>query len=275
MMLLTACVAVPDDPPNPTAETGPAPSCCSRTERYPAALVHLVELGAPVIVPIVGSIEFRKGWLESHPVAEAYIAERLRPLDIVAVVAGGRASLVPGLFDHVALYIGDEADMRALGLWDHPALRPWRDRLRSEPILVEAHRSGVRVQRLDQVIDVDSVAVLRPALRKAERREAVVRALDLVGTPFDFRFDVSTPECLFCTEMVMRAIPQLRVPARRAYGRPTVLPDEMARMALLHGSGLSLASYVTATRMDWRAASPGDLEQALETAWRPKKAPSH
>ncbi|MFZ2100590.1 MAG: YiiX/YebB-like N1pC/P60 family cysteine hydrolase, partial [Oricola sp.] len=143
------------------------------------------------------------------------------------------------------------------------------------PVVIEAHRSGVRVQRLDQVIDVDTVAVLRPTLGDAQRREAVVRAFALIGTPFDFRFDASTPECLFCTEMVMRVIPQLRVPVRHAYGRPTVLPDEMARIALVPGKGLDLSQYVEGTRNGWRIASPRDLEEALETAWRPKALPSH
>ncbi|MFZ2103325.1 MAG: hypothetical protein WAU86_22460, partial [Oricola sp.] len=103
-LLASGCITEPGDPPA-LSSIGPAPSCCARPERYPAWLERLVEPGAPVLVPIIGSIEFRDGWLERHRDAQAHIAKRLRPLDVIAVVADGRASLVPGLFDHVAVYV--------------------------------------------------------------------------------------------------------------------------------------------------------------------------
>lgn len=247
---------------------GPAAACCSRPEPYPKWLVGIADIAAPMIVPIIGSIEYRDGWIERHPDAGRLIGETLRPLDVIVVVAGGRASLVPGLFDHVALYLGDERQLRAAGLWHDPLVLPLQGRLREGPLVIEAHRDGVRIEPLSAIIDVDQVAVLRPRTGGyASRASALRRALSMVGEPFDFHFDLDTPECLYCVEYVLRSLPQLRVPAQRAYGRRTILPDQMARMALVGGSRLSLALFVAADRAGWRQGNAEALEAALEAAW--------
>lgn len=269
LLAMSGCSTVDDQGPAFSTAAEPAPSCCTTIDRYPGWLVRLAELGAPVTIPIIASIQLRKGFIDHHTDAQAHIADGLRPLDIISAIAGARGSLVPGLFDHNALYLGDAEDMRALGLWDDPLIVSWRDRLTEGPMLIEAHRSGVRIQRLDQVIDVDHVAIVRPsALSRSARRDAVRRALALVGTPFDFRFDNGSGNALFCTELVLHVLPGLRVPVRRAYGRDTIVPDELTRAGLVPGSGLSLALYLKADRDNWRIADADTLVADLEDEWR-------
>ena len=268
-LALGSCTTAHHGPPISASADDPESTCCAGADRYPAWLVRLAEAGAPVIVPVLGSIEVRPGWLERHPDAQALIAARLKPLDIVAVVADGRASLVPALFDHVALYLGDADDVREAGLWDDPRVKPHNAALREGPILIEAFRSGLRPQRIDQVIDVDAVAILRPTpYGRGNQTEAIGRGFGLIGMPFDFRFDQSTTECLFCTEAVMHAMPDLRVPTRVLYGRPTIMPDEMVHSAIVPRTRLRLALYVKADRADWRQATADELAKDLEAAWR-------
>ena len=68
----------------------------------------------------------------------------------------------------------------------------------------------------------DAVAVLRPRLSDAQKREMVARAFSHYGKPYDFEFDFFSTDRLVCTEVVYRSLdgmitlPLMEILGRRA-----------------------------------------------------------
>ncbi len=190
----------------------------------------------------------RPGLISQVPEAHAHVVEAARPMDLVALAnktyIGGRQ--IPGRFTHVAIYLGDEAELRAMGMWNDPAVRPHHDAIRNGVRFIEALRPVVRLAAPDLVLQVDSAALVRPALSLSQRRAAMRYALSTIGVPFDYWFDNSTPENLSCTELVTNAMPSLELRELVSYGRPAVMPDDLVARAI-RGEGLQLVEHVRGT----------------------------
>ncbi len=129
-------------------------------------------------------------------------------------------AFLPGFWPHGALYVGRPEDLEKLGLlhrrggaWssDHPTLRKHLAAyLRSAPDgqahdVIESVSEGVILNSLHESMRADHVAALRPRLSDAQKAEAIVRAFEHVGKPYDFEFDFFTSDKLVCTELVYRA----------------------------------------------------------------------
>ena len=122
-------------------------------------------------------------------------------------------AFLPGFWPHAAVYLGDPAALRQLGLTGGipavvrhlPAfLAP--DAAGDPHVIIEAISEGVVFTSLEHSIgQADAVAVLRPRLTAAERREAISRAFSHYGKPYDFEFDFFSTDRLVCTELVYRA----------------------------------------------------------------------
>jgi hypothetical protein len=260
------CAQLPRDLPGP-ARDGDAGACCEGAEVYPAWTVALVEPAAPVIGSTIGRIVWRAGHLT--PEAQRYVLERLEPLDIVLMSSKGRLSgrTIPGLFGHVAVYLGTERDLRRAGLWNHAAVRPHHAAIRDGAVFVEADMKGVHLSRPAIVLNTDRAAVLRPRLGRAARQRVIAALYAHLGARFDFHFDNDDPECLYCAELVRHVAPELDLPSRRIYGRETTLPDEIAIRALEGGSRLEPVAYAAARPGAWRAGSAAELRTDIETHW--------
>ncbi|MDN2566847.1 YiiX/YebB-like N1pC/P60 family cysteine hydrolase [Aquibium sp. A9E412] len=257
---------------------GQAGACCERAERYPAWLVALAEPAAPLIGRAIAQVRLRQGHLPAHPEALALVEKTLRPADLVVVSAKNRLSgrTIPGLFGHAAIYVGDEAQLRALGLWRHPAIVPHHAAIRAGASFVEADQKGVHLSPPDVVLDVDGLVVLRPAgYGAAGRRRAVAGYFGFLGERFDFHFDSADDGAVFCTELVATVAPDLRLPVRLVYGRQTILPDEVALGAARGTIGLGPVLYVSSDARDWQRRSAAQLAADLEAHWQgPLPAPA-
>lgn len=253
--------------PEPRLASDP---CCTDLERYPRWLVAAAEPVAPVLGNVIAGIAWRRGHLSRHPDAVAAVLSGLRPLDIIVVSSKGRLSgqTIPGLFGHAAVYLGTEAQLRSAGLW--PAIRSEAARaaIRAGAIFLEADQRGVTLSKAELTLDVDRVVVMRPRLRSHQRRRAALATLiGALGQPFDFRFDLDSPACVFCTELVHRAMPELGLEAHTAYGRRLILPDAIARGAVLGQNGLAARRYVVAERDVWRADPVGTVIADINAEW--------
>jgi hypothetical protein len=260
-------------PPLAEADPGASPAalvagCCSRgVENFPDWAIAAMEAN-PGFVRRLALLQFRPGRLVSEPAAMALVTGALRPLDLVLVNSDNRTTglVIAGHFSHTAIYLGDEAQLRAAGLWDLPALAPWRAGLSAGPMFLEAHDGGVLLQRADIVLDADAALILRP--RGMDRRALLDRGLGLVGTPFDTAFDAGDPSRLFCGELIGAVYPDARVPVIEVYGRQTILLDAVAAAALSDAMPFDVAGYVEAgPRIGARALSEHDLARRLRTAW--------
>jgi hypothetical protein len=184
----------------------------------------------------VGLYEERKGLLNDDGGATQHIRESLRPLDILLEKTPFRLTdrFIPGHFGHVAIWIGNEEELRALGVWDHPVVVQYHDRINSRNghNVIEALRPGVQLNSLEHFMNVDDVAVLRPTtLTIAQKREALVLALRQIGKKYDFNFDVNTTDKIVCSELIYISFPTIQWPTKRTFGRHTISPDLVARLA--------------------------------------------
>lgn len=244
-------------------------ACCNNNERLPPWLVRIAEPAAPVIGKIIGNIHWRSGYLGNARARDAVLS-RLRPMDVIVVSSKGRLSghTIPGLFQHAAVYVGSEADLKAMGIWSDPVVVPYQSRIRAGARFIEADQKGVHLSLPKIVLDTDRVVVTRPtiATRNWKRRSAL-RLFGRLGTPFDFNFDSTTPQRLFCAELVCRAIPELRLPRYMVYGRPTIIPDSIAVRVARGSPTLSLVAYVRGTPSGFELRSRSQLAQDIAMHW--------
>lgn len=229
------------------ADADPATfTCCHDPERYPEPIVDISLTVAPLALAInpLDSAE-RPGLLTGKADAHDHITSTARPLDLVLLsnksYFGGR--VVPGRFTHSAVYLGNEAELRAIGLWDSPAFVPLHDEIRAGKVFIEAVRPVVRLVTPQKLLQVDAVALLRPELGLIARRRAAQTLVSKLGVAFDYWFDDSTPDTLACTELVGLAMPELDFTIRSPYGRPAAMPDDVVAQAI-RGERLTLVEHV-------------------------------
>ncbi|MCA1979219.1 MAG: hypothetical protein LDL19_08275 [Thiobacillus sp.] len=220
-----------------------------------------VNLTSMIFGNTVGLVESRRGKLYDRPDVRDGLANDLRAGDILVERTPFRLtdSFIPGRWGHAALWVGTESELRALGLWDDPVVRPYQAAIRAGQSVVEALRSGVQLNSLAHFLNVDDVAVLRPAGQTPAQQAASLRqALRQVGKRYDFNFDVETRDRLSCAELVYHAYGQIDWPTRRQLGRAVITPDDIAARALGEEALAVVALYNDGERV------PGDLRIALE-----------
>ncbi len=186
----------------------------------------------------LGLVETRRGKLDRRPEVVARVGRALRAGDILLEKTPFRLTdtFIPGHWGHAAIWVGTEAELRELGIWDHPAVRPHQADIRAGRGVVEALRSGVEMNRLERFLNIDDLAVLRGRGLPAERRaEAILQTLRQVGKAYDFNFDAETTDRVFCSKLVYLAYGDLGWPTSRILGRVTVSPDNIAERAVGNG----------------------------------------
>ena len=263
-LALTAC-AMPDTPLDAaSAALEPAEivaDCCAAAETYPEWVVDLAEANIETVRHL-GLIQFRPGYLTRDPRPRAVVEEALRPMDLVFFHSDNRMSglLIPGQFTHSAVYLGDEAQLRAAGLWHLPALDPWRDEIAAGDIYLEGVDGGVRLASGDIVYDTDAVAVLRP--RGMNNAAALRRGMARMGVPYDMFLDATDGSELFCIELISEMYPEANLPLTSVPGRETILIDSVVAGALSGELPFGLVGYVEA-----RADGSAEALSAQELAW--------
>jgi uncharacterized protein YycO len=190
----------------------------------------------------VGLVATRRGKLHGQAQIETAIRAHLRPGDILLEKTPFRLTdkFIPGHYGHVAIWVGGEAELHALGLWEDPLVQKHAVALTAGNGVVEALRDGVQLSPLARFLDIDDLGVLRQEnLSDDHRREIIRRSLRQVGKAYDFNFDVETADRIVCSELVYQVYTGLTWPVDRAAGRWTISPDQVAKRCL-PGGPLSL-----------------------------------
>lgn len=275
MALATGLVLAGCSPDTPSAlAPAPAPgavdACCVNTPTLPDGIVALADYHSARLLPWMRRTDLRRPRFGAHPEALREVMALAEPLDVLAVSMkfslAGRMNR--GVMTHALVYVGSEAELRRAGLWSHPALRPWQDAIRGGARFVEAIDPAVRLSPPNIALRVDSAAILRPDLGPRARNKALGVLMDSVGKGFDNRFRLDEDTCLYCTELVARAMPGLRLPVREVYGREVILTDDLALMAV-KGEGLRVVAYVRGRRDGWDLLGAEALAADLARAWAP------
>lgn len=186
----------------------------------------------------IGLVETRRGKLYQQRDVSARVSGSLQAGDILLEKTPFRLTdtFIPGHWGHAAIWVGGEAELRALGIWDHPVVHPHQEAIRAGRGVVEALRSGVEMNTVDHFLNVDDLGVLRhETLPREKRAEVILQALRQVGKPYDFNFDADTTHRIFCSKLVYLAYGDLQWPTSRMLGRATISPDNIAERALGDG----------------------------------------
>ncbi len=205
--------------------------------------VHLLSM---LFGDAIGLFEIRRGKLFGQPALQNELERLLEPGDILLERTPFRLTdaFIPGHWGHSAIWVGTEADLRLLELWNEPVVSRHHEAIRERRMVVEALRSGVKLNRLDRFLNVDDLAVLR--LRqdaRRERRNAIIQALRQVGKHYDFLFDVETTDRIVCSELIYDAYPAIAWHTARLLGRSTITPDDIAEASLRNRSLLVVRVY--------------------------------
>jgi len=259
--------------PAPTATAPPQATlarCCTNMEEYPRWYVDMARTVAPALGTVLSHVAWRSGYLKSKRAAQEAVMDVLQPLDIVLVSSKGRRSgqMIPGLFGHAAVYLGTEQELKRLGMSASPQVKPHLTRIRGGHVFIEADAKGVHLSQPSIVLNTDAVAILRPRFDSLQqRRKTALDFFAAMGMRFDFLFDVDTPDCTFCTELIHRTMPQLDLPITEIYGVRTIMPDSLAVSAIRKQHGLVFVGYVKGDRKGWRQASMADLVTDIGRDW--------
>ena len=166
-------------------------------------------------------------------------------------------AFLPGFWPHAALYLGEADELEAMGLHEDRRVSPhWDDFLTLDaaghhPVVIEAISEGVVFTSLEHSVgEADAIAVLRPRLTDAQRREAIARAFSHYAKPYDFEFDFFSTDRLVCSEVCFRAYDGMfTLPLTNIMGRLTLPVNTFVQV---HADGLEAGD------------SPFDLVQFLD-----------
>ena len=198
-----------------------------------------VNLSSLLFGNAAGLVEMRRGKLDAQPAVLQKVSGTLRAGDVLLEKTPFRLtdSFIPGHYGHVAVWVGNEDELRRLGIWEHPVLRPYQINIRAGRGVVEALRSGVQMNTLGHFMNIDDLAVLRARqISDADRAEAILQTLRQVGKDYDFNFDVESTDRIVCSELVYHAYGEVRWPTQRHLGRVTISPDNVAAEATGNGA---------------------------------------
>ena len=125
----------------------------------------------------------RLGSLDPTPDLITALADDLEPLDVLLDKSRWRGAIdvaIPGYFTHVAVWLGDRADLEAAGIWRHPLVVPHHSEFEHGPVVIEAVRSGVKLTPLPEFLNLDELVVVRrrahePAGVRDQRRHVLRR----------------------------------------------------------------------------------------------------
>ncbi|MEJ2622454.1 MAG: YiiX/YebB-like N1pC/P60 family cysteine hydrolase [Candidatus Thiodiazotropha sp.] len=187
---------------------------------------------------LVGLVETRRGKLDNQSELLTRVGTSLQAGDVLLEKTPFRLtdSFIPGHWGHAAIWIGTEAELRDLGLWDNPVVALHQREIQQGRGVVEALRSGVEMNTLAHFMNVDDLAVLRHRTQdRAERREVILQTLRQVGKSYDFNFDTQSTDRIVCSELIYHAYGDISWPTKRALGRVVVSPDNIAQEATGEG----------------------------------------
>ncbi len=204
-----------------------------------------VSLFSMVFGNAVGLVEIRKGKHYKKDDVLADLSNSLKAGDILLEKTPFRLTdkLIPGYSGHAAVWVGAEAELKELGIWENPLVSRYRDEIRAGRLVVEALRSGVEMNSLKQFLNIDSIGVLRkPDLGVEARANTIIQALRQVGKSYDFNFDVESKERVYCSKLVYMSYSGIDWPTKRSLGRTTFTPDDVAIKAARDGA-LQLVTF--------------------------------
>jgi hypothetical protein len=204
--------------------------------QFAVTVVHTTSL---VVGNTMGLVQTRSGYLrELSPEQRAELRSRLKPLDVLLEKTPFRLTdkSIPGHYGHVAIWVGTEEELKAIGVWDEPIVRLYHDRIRAGAMIIEALRPGVEINTLEHFLNIDDLLVIRRRAQTVEQlRAGLLRAFAQIGKGYDFNFDVESDRRIVCSELAFVVFPDVAWPTSAVLGRKSISPDQVAMQARPEG----------------------------------------
>jgi hypothetical protein len=199
---------------------------------------------------IAGSISWRTGHLKDNQKALSLIQNQLKPMDIIFDKSPFVLTdqFIPGYFGHVALYLGTEAQLRAVDLWNHPSIVPYQNQIQHGNVILEAVRPGVHLNSVQGFMNIDTFMLIRKedGLSSPDLLiDQVTRGMDQMGKPYDFNFDVQTLDKIVCSELIYIVFGNVHWPTKYRFGRVTIAPDDIAEILFQKGSTFKMKTLMS------------------------------
>ncbi|HPX89135.1 MAG TPA: YiiX/YebB-like N1pC/P60 family cysteine hydrolase [Methylophilaceae bacterium] len=197
-------------------------------------LNHAKFTSSKVVGNTVGAVRWRAGKLKDDMVMLKNMMASLQPGDILLEKTPFTLTdkTIPGHFGHAAVYVGTKEQLKALGILDNTLVQKNLSKIEEGRGVVEALRSGVQLNKLQDFMNVDDVAILRPKnLNIKDQQQAVTLALGNIGKKYDFNFDVNTTDTIVCSELVYIVYPQVDFVTKNVLGSFAITPDDIAQAA--------------------------------------------
>jgi hypothetical protein len=184
----------------------------------------------------LGSIQFRPGKLKKNTAFIPSIKKQLKVLDVLMERTPARATsnFIPGFWTHAAIYVGNEEDLKFYGVWDHPLVRPHQERIKNGANVIEALRSGVEINPVDNFKDADTFSTLRIKipLTHEQIQAHLLAAFAQLGKIYDFSFDIQSGEKIVCSELHYITFTEIPFNTSRILKRETISVDQVAEQGL-------------------------------------------
>ena len=207
----------------------------SRTIELPLSTVEKLKFNlSKGVGNTMGMVRWRSGKLRNDRVFLSEFSEHLKPGDILLEKTPFALTdkTIPGHFGHAAIYIGTYDQLREMGALDTPFVRKHLDQIREGKVILEALREGVVLNRVEDFMNIDDVAVLRPSrIQSDAMRTSLDLAMSHFGKKYDFDFNVNTTETIVCSELVYAAYPQIDFMTKKVLSSFTISPDDIAKLA--------------------------------------------
>jgi hypothetical protein len=236
------------------------------------------------------------------------LLKKMEPGDILVARQNWFLSNIglPGFWPHAELYLSSPPELAAYFDSD-PAVSKWAAGLqngkpsfsaylvtqfpekwkayngrdfRGEPVRVmEAISEGVSFTGVGHAMLTDYLGVMRPRLSKLEKAQAILRAFQYQGRPYDFEFDFFSDAALVCSELVFKSYAPstgtrgLKLPLVEIAGRMTLPPTEFVKLLDAENGKpdrqLDFVAFLDG-REDLGRAVQGDADSFRHTYLRPK-----
>ncbi|MHC5111984.1 MAG: YiiX/YebB-like N1pC/P60 family cysteine hydrolase [Planctomycetota bacterium] len=186
----------------------------------------------------IGDTGFEQPRNVTSPQRARLISDQLQPGDIVLQRREWSLSnlFLPGFWSHAAIYLGGVEGLVELNILDHPSVVDHVSKIleqgaeAGERTIIEAISEGVVFSTPRDSLKADYVAVLRPTLSREEIAQAMIRAMDMHGLPYDYDFNFSSGDKIVCTELIYRAFYDLLDLTLVDGVKPAILPaDELVK----------------------------------------------
>ena len=105
----------------------------------------------------------RKGKLYQDRKARKNILSHLHIGDILLVKTPFYLTdkMIPGYWSHAAIWIGDETELRALGIWNNEIVKKYHKEMKTGRLIAEALREGTTLSTIEDFLNVDAISILR------------------------------------------------------------------------------------------------------------------